>query len=125
MNNNIKPYKSLYSFNERFKESLRILNKYPDRIPIICERSNITTDDCPYIDKTKYLAPNDLTIGQFLFIIRKRMKLVPEKALFLSTNNNILNSTQMLNYIYQNYHFGRLQNQWIQHAYHLHHSHKN
>jgi len=31
------------------------------------------------------------------------MKHVPEKALFLSTNNNILNSTQMLNYIYQNY----------------------
>ena len=31
------------------------------------------------------------------------MKLPPEKALFLSTNNNILNSTQQLNYIYQNY----------------------
>ena len=101
--NNSKPYKSLYSFNDRLFESRRILDKYPDKIPIICERSNITSDDCPYIDKTKYLVPNDLTLGQFLFIIRKRMKLPPEKALFLSTNNNILNSTQQLNYIYQNY----------------------
>jgi len=96
-------YRLSHSYYERLCESRRIMNKYPDKIPIICERSNITSNDCPYIDKTKYLTPNDLTLGQFLYIIRKRMKLSPEKALFLSTNNNILNSTQMLNYIYENY----------------------
>ena len=35
------------------------------------------------MDKQKYLVPRDLTVGQFLYVIRKRMNLGPEVALFL------------------------------------------
>ena len=31
--------------------------------------------------------PSDLTVGQFVYVIRKRIKLSPEKALFVFTNN--------------------------------------
>lgn len=29
-----------YTFAQRKEESMRVLSKYPDRIPIICEKSN-------------------------------------------------------------------------------------
>ncbi len=34
------------------------------------------------LDKKKYLVPNDLTVGQFYFLIRKRIQLRAEDALF-------------------------------------------
>ena len=101
MNN--KNYKLLYSFNDRFNESQRILEKYPDRIPIICERSNIASHDCPYIDKNKYLVPNNITVGNFLYIIRKRMNISANKAMFLFVNNHVLHSTQTLSNTYEYY----------------------
>ena len=35
----------------------------------------------------RYLVPSDLTVGQFVYVIRKRIKLSPEKAIFIFTNN--------------------------------------
>ena len=69
---------------ERKKESARILSKYQDRIPVICERHS--QSDVPDIDKTKYLVPMDLNAGQFIYVVRKRIKLAPEQALFLFIN---------------------------------------
>lgn len=31
----------------------------------------------------RYLVPADLTVGQFVYVIRKRIKLSPEKAIFI------------------------------------------
>ena len=31
--------------------------------------------------------PQDLTVGQFVYVIRKRIKLSPEKAIFIFINN--------------------------------------
>ena len=54
------------------------MRKYPDRVPIICEKIG---DDLsvPDIDRKKYLVPNDLGVAQFMYVIRKRMKLSSEK----------------------------------------------
>lgn len=41
-------------------------------------RSNV-----PSIDKHKFLVPNDISIAQLMWIIRKRIQLAPEKAIFL------------------------------------------
>lgn len=35
------------------------------------------------IDKRKYLLPSDISVAQFMYIIRKRIQLPPEKAIFL------------------------------------------
>ncbi len=72
-------------FNKRFEESKRMRAKYTDRIPIIVAKAK--NSDLPDIDKHKFLAPNDLTIGQFIHVIRKRIKLPPEKAIFIFINN--------------------------------------
>jgi GABA(A) receptor-associated protein len=68
--------------NKRKIESDKIKEKYPERIPIICERAS-STRNVKLIDKSKYLVPRDLTVSQFSFIIRKRLELSKEAALFL------------------------------------------
>jgi hypothetical protein len=37
----------------------------------------------------RYLVPADITVGKFVFEIRKHMKLSPEKAIFLFVNNTL------------------------------------
>lgn len=95
-----RSFKHEFTFQDRFEEAKRVLNKYPDRIPIICERSLKSTSDCPFIDKRKYLVPRDLTMGQFLYVIRKRLRLLPEKALFLFVNGTIPSTTSLINELY-------------------------
>jgi hypothetical protein len=55
------------------------------RRQVIVERAEKT--DIPDIDKKKYLVPADLTVGQFVYVIRKRIKLSPEKAIFIFVKN--------------------------------------
>ena len=52
------------------------------------------------IDKKKYLVPSDLTVGQFMFVIRKRLKLPPEQAIFLFVNGTIPPTAALMNQIY-------------------------
>jgi GABA(A) receptor-associated protein len=93
-------FKRDYSFQSRLEESCRVLSKYPDRRPIICEKSNHQSD-LPDIDKKKYLVPYDLTMGQFMYVIRKRMHLRPEEGLFLFTNNQIVSGSSIIGHIYE------------------------
>jgi GABA(A) receptor-associated protein len=96
-------FKQEFSFERRREESTRVLNKYPDRVPIICEKSSVASKDCPDIDKKKYLVPRDLNMGQFLYVIRKRLRLAPEKAIFLFVGNSIAPSTYSINEIYSSH----------------------
>ena len=50
----------------------------------------------PDIDKKKYLVPADITVGKFVYEIRKHMKLSPEKAIFLFVGNGVLPPTAAL-----------------------------
>jgi len=83
-----KPFKEEHPLEKRKSEAERIRAKYPDRVPVICEKAD-KSGDMPDIDKKKYLVPADLTVGQFQYVIRKRIKLAPEKALFVFCANTI------------------------------------
>ena len=90
-------YKEDYTLEQRKEESNKILERYPDRIPIICE----TLDkNAPKLDKKKFLVPCDLTMGQFMFILRKRIKLKQEEAIYLFVNNSICPSASLMSSIY-------------------------
>ena len=78
------------SFEERTKETSEILTKYPDRIPCILEKSTVNTNELPDIDKSKFLVPGDLRMSQFMFVIRKRINIRPEQAIFIFCNGQIL-----------------------------------
>ena len=93
-----------HSFEKRYDESIRIREKYPDRIPIICEK-DFRSVDVPDIDRKKYLVPMDLSIGGFMYVIRKRIKLTPEKSIYLFVNNTVLPATsQLIGTIYSEHH---------------------
>ena len=94
-------FKNEFTFEDRITEAKRVLEKYPERIPLICERASNASRDCPYIDKRKYLVPTDLTMGQFLYVVRKRLKLAPEKALFLFVNGTMPSTGSLIGEIYQ------------------------
>lgn len=53
------------------------------------------------VDKKKYLVPSDLTVGQFYFLIRKRIHLRPEDALFFFVNNVIPPTSATMGSLYQ------------------------
>ena len=94
-------YKQKTPFEKRLKESENILQKYPNRIPAIVEKFS-KCKNIENIDKIKYLVPDDLTIGQFVFVIRKRLKLTPDKALFIFINNRLPTTHTLMKDIYAN-----------------------
>lgn len=82
-------------------ESQNILERYPDRIPIIVERhANSSIAD---IDKKKYLVPNDLTMGQFMYVIRKRIKCPAEQAIFLFVDGILPTTSDIMSTVYNKY----------------------
>jgi GABA(A) receptor-associated protein len=94
-------FKYNFTFIERYNEATNIRKKYPGRIPIICEK-NKKCKQTPNLDKKKYLVPCDLTLGQFLHVIRRRMSITnPSLALFLMINGKIYSSAEMFSNIYE------------------------
>jgi len=92
-------FKDQHPFDKRKAESARIRTKYPDRIPVIAEKSASST--IPDIDKKKYLVPSDLTMGQFVYVIRKRIKLAPDAAIFIFVNNTLPPAAELMSKIYK------------------------
>ena len=92
-------FKNLNTFEKRKSECERILKKHPERIPVIVCK-NCKEGTLPDIDKQKYLVPKELTLGQFVYIIRKRIKLDPNQALFVLINNSLQPTNRLLEDIY-------------------------
>ena len=96
-----KYYKSFLNIEQRKSEAEKIRNKYPDRIPVVVER--VPNSQIPEIDKRKFLVPNDISVAQFMWIIRKRIQLPSEKAIFLFVNKTIPQSSSTMGQIYTNF----------------------
>ena len=79
-------FKDKHSLENRTREASKIRSKYPDRIPVIVEPSA----KCTFvIERRKYLIPNDLTVGQLSYVIRKRINMEADQALYFFVNNTI------------------------------------
>ncbi|KAA8524637.1 hypothetical protein F0562_011060 [Nyssa sinensis] len=92
-------FKMEHPLERRQAEAARIREKYPDRIPVIVERAE--KSEIADIDKKKYLVPADLTVGQFVYVVRKRIKLSPEKAIFIFIKNILPPTAAMMSAIYE------------------------
>ena len=96
-------FQEKFNFEQRKAEASRIIWKHPNRIPIILEKDK-RYDTVPDIDKKKFLVPRDLTMGQFQYVVRKRLKaLTPEKGLFFFVNNSMMPVSEFLSVIYDAY----------------------
>lgn len=78
------------------QEARHVRQKYPDRIPVIVTSRSKDLQ----VDKHKYLVPSDLTMGQFIYVLRKRVKVKPEQAIFVFINNIIPPSSSLMSTIY-------------------------
>ncbi|KAF8047861.1 hypothetical protein N665_2798s0001 [Sinapis alba] len=68
------------------------------RVPVIVEKAE--RSDVPNIDKKKYLVPADLTVGEFVYVVRKRIKLSAEKAIFVFVKNTLPPTAAMKSAVY-------------------------
>ena len=76
-------FTTLFPLEKRQAESARIIQKYPDRMPIIVEPCEMNSST-PVIQKTKYLVPKNFTVAELLKVIRKQIPaLTAEEALFV------------------------------------------
>jgi hypothetical protein len=72
----------------------KYIEKYPDRIPVVVTAKNIT------ISKTKFLVPNDCTMGYLIVVLRKYTGLGPEESMITFVGNLIPRVTETLGDIY-------------------------
>jgi GABA(A) receptor-associated protein len=94
-------FKKDFDFEKRAQESKKVRNKFANndsnevgRIPVIVEK--VGKSDLPDINRKKFLVPSDLTMGQFIFIIRKKIQLPAEKAIYLFVNGKIPPSSALI-----------------------------
>tara|TARA_Y100000991_G_C21816108_1_gene281860 strand:+ start:15 stop:374 length:360 start_codon:yes stop_codon:yes gene_type:complete len=95
-------FKKRISLEERKNEASRIFKKYPERIPIIVERSN-SCKSIGDIDRNKFLVPADLSMGQFMHIIRQRIKLDSSQAMYLFIGDSMAPTSKMIAQIYNDF----------------------
>ena len=92
-------FEKKYSFELRFKESAKLLAKHPERLPVIveiAEKSNI-----PDIDKHKFLVPPETTTPQIMSILRTRMTITAETAIFMFVDNQLPPATTTIGSLYE------------------------
>ncbi|XP_078493935.1 microtubule-associated protein 1 light chain 3 gamma-like [Ciona intestinalis] len=79
-------FKETKSLATRKAEVHSIRDKFPTKIPIIVERYK-KEKYLPFLDKTKYLVPQEMTMSQFATIIRNRMSVGSSQAVYLTVDS--------------------------------------
>lgn len=94
-------------FEKRCAESSRILAKYPDRIPVICEKA--ARSDLPEIDKKKFLVPGSMLCGEFKYIIHKHLNqasasaIASDQTIYLFVRDTSPKTGSLMSDIYEQY----------------------
>jgi len=60
---------------QRRNDVLRLFKRYPDKIPVYVEGGNIS--------QNKFLVPYDISVAQFLHMLREKVLLTPNESIFL------------------------------------------
>lgn len=94
---------SKFDFTSTEKDFIRkevdlIKHKYPNYVPIVVR----TKDNGLKLSKNKFLVTGDVTMGQFLHIIRRRLdkQLSSTQALFIFANNCLPPTSSLLSTVY-------------------------
>lgn len=98
-NNKYESIADKMTLEERRIESQKVISKYPERIPVIVEP---LTNDTKDIDKKKFIVSKDMTFGQLIYIIRKRIDVDSSVALFFSVNGSLCTTGSDISSIYEN-----------------------
>merc|ERR1711924_419292 len=67
-----------------------------------CEKAE--GSDILEIDRKKYLVPQELIVGQFVYVVRKRLRLPPEKAIFIFVDGHLPSTgAALMSQMYKDY----------------------
>jgi GABA(A) receptor-associated protein len=91
-----------YTLEERKKKCFELRKKFPDRIPVIIEKSEKSKLK-PFDGVKKFLIPGDITTSGILYIIRKRLNLDSKEALFIFINNELPPANMIVKQLYDRY----------------------
>ena len=81
----------------RNNNAQRIIDKYPNKIPLIIKTK------IP-MERTKFLISDGTTLAMFMFLLRtKYMNLKGNESLYIFFNNRILNSSTTFSTLYERY----------------------
>lgn len=71
---------------------LRLLKRYPDKIPVYVEG----------ITQNKFLVPYDITVAQFLYMLREKVLMTPTESIFVffGKRKEIMPSNMIIREIY-------------------------
>ena len=83
------------------ENGFELRDKHPGRVPVLCNTNGIGKKIMP--GTKKFLVPGDITLMQFLYILRKRLQLKPHDALFVYINNELPPLNITLDEIYEHY----------------------
>ena len=98
---NMRNFKKQFSFQKRKEESQKILEKYEDKIPVIVEKHHGAS--VKEIDKQKFLVPFEMTVAQFIYVIRKRIELTEQEALYIFVDKTLPMTSQTVKSLYDDY----------------------
>ena len=84
------------SLEERTQFAKSIMEKHPGKIPLIIESNK--DKDLPPIHK--FIIPNDLTVGQVIYMLRKRIKLNEREAIYVFFKDNLLSTNTLMSEVY-------------------------
>lgn len=91
-----------FSLQERLEYSIKLLNKFPNCVPVIIKKSfddKILRD----IDKERYLIPKNLFVSYILYTIRKKINIDEKQAIFIFINNTLVPMNITIEEIYNQY----------------------
>tara|TARA_B100000674_G_C37349734_1_gene693561 strand:+ start:185 stop:541 length:357 start_codon:yes stop_codon:yes gene_type:complete len=86
-------FKQSNDFDQRKKESTKIIAKFPNKVPVIAEKGKNT--EIQQADKNKFLVHEEMTLAQFIVVLRKRIKLKEAEALFIYVGDSTLAATSI------------------------------
>lgn len=88
----------------KLKASIQKLKeKYPGRVPIFVMKSK-HDKILPDINSNKFIVPEDITVSDFMQVVRKRIELGHETSMFLFINEKVLPCTsESIGKLYNSY----------------------
>lgn len=89
-----RPFRERKSLSSRIEEVQGIRTKFPNKVPVIVERFH-KERTLVQLDKSKFLVPQELTMSQFVTIIRNRMSLNSNQAFYLLIDDKGIASMSM------------------------------